>query len=62
MTTRRTSSAQKEPRSPILRNETGSILGVNIAPNTASWCYRGGETSLSVQAGQTLDIAPNTLP
>ena len=40
----------------------GPILGVDIAPNTASCRYRWGETRLSVQAGRTLDIAPNTLP
>ena len=40
----------------------GPILGVNIAPNTASLGYPGGETGLSAQVGRSLDIAPNTLP
>jgi hypothetical protein len=40
----------------------GPIPGVNIAPNTAFRGYRGGETGLSAQSGQTLAIAPNTLP
>jgi len=40
----------------------GSILGVNIAPNTASRGYRSGEQALLAQADRTLDIAPNTLP
>ena len=39
-----------------------SIPGVNIAPNAASRCYRGGETGLSAQVGRTLHITPNTLP
>src|SRR4051812_48390595 len=36
--------------------------GVDIAPNTAPACHRGGETGLSAWMGLTLDIAPNTLP
>ena len=40
----------------------GSILGVNIARNTASMGYRRGEMGLYVQVGWSLDIAPNTLP
>ena len=40
----------------------GLIPGVNIAPNTASRGYRGGETVFPGRATGTLNIAPNTLP
>ena len=39
----------------------GPIPGVNVARNTASLGYRGGETGFFGQAGPSLDIAHNTL-
>ena len=38
------------------------LLRGNIAPTATSYRYQRGETHLSVRAGRTLDIAPNTLP